>query len=158
MSIYVYLYLSISVYIYLYLSISIYIYLYLLLNFTSSWDFAIFREYWISKSRCNIWCSVRAQGWHQKLKRHGLHGFALDQPSINWIGPINRSEKMKRSEIVGNGRKHDQAKTCSTSIFLLISISAQRRVFFLKVQRCPRGNGWKQSEIAPSLGKKVVVL
>ena len=105
MSIYVYLCLSISVYIYLYLSISIYIYLYLLLNFTSSWDFAIFREYWISKSRCNIWCSVRAQGWHQKLKRHGLHGFALDQPSINWIGPINRSEKMKRSEIVGNGRE-----------------------------------------------------
>ena len=27
--------------------------------------------------------------------------------------------------------------------------------FILKVQRCPRGNGWKQSEIAPSLGKKV---
>lgn len=38
----------------------------LLLNFTSSWDFVIFREYWISRSRCNIWCSVRAQGWHQK--------------------------------------------------------------------------------------------
>ena len=36
------------------------------LNFTSSWDFVIFREYWISRSRCNIWCSVRAQGWHQK--------------------------------------------------------------------------------------------
>ena len=37
-----------------------------LLNFTSSRDFVIFREYWISRSRCNIWCSVRAQGWHQK--------------------------------------------------------------------------------------------
>ena len=37
-----------------------------ILNFTSSWDFVIFREYWISRSRCNIWCSVRAQGWHQK--------------------------------------------------------------------------------------------
>ena len=49
---------------------------------------------------------------------------------------------MKRSETVGNGRKHDQAKTCSTSIFFKINISAQRR-FFLKVQRCPRGNGWK---------------
>ena len=24
----------------------------------------------------------------KKLKRHGLHGFALDQPSINGIGPI----------------------------------------------------------------------
>ena len=45
----------------------IYIYIHnVLLNFTSSWDFVIFREYWISRSRCNIWCSVRAQGWHQK--------------------------------------------------------------------------------------------
>ena len=58
----------------------------------------------------------------------GLHGFALDQPSISGIGPINRSEKMKRSETVGNGRKrsetvgngrkHDQAKTCPTRISL----------------------------------------
>ena len=31
-------------------------------NFTSFWDFVIFREYWISRSRCNIWCTVRAQG------------------------------------------------------------------------------------------------
>ena len=90
--------------------------------------------------------------------RHGLHGFALDQPSINEIGPINPSEKMKRSETVGNSRKHDQAKTCPTRIsFLKINISAQRS-FFLKVQRCPRGNGWKQSEIAPSLGKKDMFL
>ena len=63
----------------------------------------------------------------------------------------------KQSETVGNGRKHDQAKTCSTRIFFLLSISAQRH-FFLKVQRCPRGNGWKQSEIAPSLGKKDMLL
>ena len=40
--------------------------------------------------------------------RHGLHGFALDQPSINEIGPINPSEKMKRSETVGNGRKRSE--------------------------------------------------
>jgi hypothetical protein len=33
------------------------------------------------------------KGGTKKLKRHGLHGFALDQPSINGIGPINRSEK-----------------------------------------------------------------
>ena len=26
------------------------------------------------------------------------------------------------------------------------------------LQRCPRGNGWKQSEIAPSLGKKDMFL
>ena len=50
--------------------------------------------------------------------RHGLHGFALDQPSINGIGPINPSEKMKRSETVGNSRKRDQAKTCLTRISL----------------------------------------
>ena len=31
-------------------------------NFTSSWDYPIFREHLISRSRCNIWCSVRAQG------------------------------------------------------------------------------------------------
>ena len=97
------------------------------------------------------------KGGTKKLKRHGLHGFALDQSSINGIGPINRSEKMKRSETVGNGRKHDQAKTCPTRISLKKNISAQR-IFFLKVQRCPRGNGWKQSEIAPSLGKKDMFL
>ena len=74
-------------------------------NFASSWDFGIFREYWISRSRCNICCSVRAQGSHEKTSASGLHGFALDQPFINGIGPINRSEKCKRSETVGNGRR-----------------------------------------------------
>ena len=34
--------------------------------------------------------------------RHGLHGFALDQPSINEIGPINPSEKK------WNGRKQSE--------------------------------------------------
>ena len=38
----------------------------------------------------------------EKLQRHGLHGFALDQPSIHGIGPINQSEKWKQSETVGN--------------------------------------------------------
>ena len=42
------------------------------------------------------------KGRTKKLQRHGLHGFALDQPSINRIGPVNRSEKWKRSETVGN--------------------------------------------------------
>ena len=78
-----------------------YVYIYIP-NFTSSWDFGSFREYWISRSRCNIWCSVRAQRSHEKNQRHDLHGFALDQPSIHGIGPINRSEKWKRSETVGN--------------------------------------------------------
>ena len=101
------------------------------------------------------------KGRTQKLKRHGLHGFALDQPDINGIGPINPSEKIKT---VGNGRKRSETvgnmirpKLFQPAFLLKINISAQRR-FFLKVQRCPRGNGWKQSEIAPSLGKKVVVL
>ena len=48
------------------------------------------------------------KGCAKKLKRHGLHGFALDQPSINGIGQINRSEKLKRSETVGNGRKRSE--------------------------------------------------
>ena len=64
----------------------------------------------------------------------------------------------ERGETVGNGRKHDQAKTCPTRISLKKKNISAQRSFFLKVQRCPRGNGWKQSEIAPSLGKKVVVL
>ena len=132
----------------------------IILNFTSSWDFVIFREYWISRSRCNIWCSVRAQWWHQKIKRHGLHGFALDQPSINGSGPINRSEKMKRSETVGDGRKRSETLS-GQNLFnphvFLKNKHFRATPFFLKVQRCPRGNGWKQSEIAPSLGKKVVV-
>ena len=62
----------------------------------------------------------------------------------------------KRSETVGNGRKHDQAKTCPTRISEKKHFRATH--FFLKVQRCPRGNGWKQSEIAPSLGKKDMLL
>ena len=37
---------------------------------------------------------------------------------------------MKRSETVGNGRKHDQAKTCPTRIFFKMSVSAQRSLFF----------------------------
>ena len=57
------------------------------------------------------------EGRTKKLQRHGLHRFALDQPSIHGIGSINRLEKWKRSETVGNGRKHDQAKTCPTCIF-----------------------------------------
>ena len=39
-------------------------------------------------------------------------------------------KKMKRSETVGNSRKHDQAKTCPTRISLKKNISAQRRFFF----------------------------
>ena len=48
------------------------------------------------------------KGGTKKLKRQGLHRFALDQPSINGIGLINRSEKMKRSETVGNSRKRSE--------------------------------------------------
>ena len=45
------------------------------------------------------------KGGTKKLKRHGLHGFALDQPSINGSGPKNRSEK---NETVGNGWKQSE--------------------------------------------------
>ena len=79
-----------------------------LLDFTSSWDFVIFREYWISRSRCNIWCSVRAQGWHQKTQASWFARVCTGSASINGIGPINRSEKKKRSEAVGNGRKRSE--------------------------------------------------
>jgi hypothetical protein len=66
------------------------------------------------------------KGRTKKLKRHGLHGFALDQPSINGIGPINRSEKMKRSETVGNMIRPKLVQPA----FLKKNISAQRSFFF----------------------------
>ena len=59
-----------------------------ILNFTSSWDFVIFREYLISTSRCNIGAVYAHKGRTKKLQRHGLNGFALDQPSIHGISPI----------------------------------------------------------------------
>ena len=81
------------------------------------------------------------KGRTKKLKHHGLHEFALDQTSINGIGPSNRSEKMKRSETVGNGRQRSETvgnmirpKLVQPACLLKISISAQRS-FFLKVQR-----------------------
>ena len=56
-------------------------------NFTSSWDFVIFSEYWISRSRCNIWCSVPAQGSHEKksaswFARVCLHWISLPQMEL----------------------------------------------------------------------------
>ena len=41
------------------------------------------------------------KGRTKKLQRHGLHRFALGQPSINGIGPINRQKN-------GNGRKRSE--------------------------------------------------
>ena len=60
-------------------------------------------------------------------------GFALDQPSINGIGPINPSEKMKQSETVGNSRKRSETwsgQNLFNPHILKISISAQRRFFW----------------------------
>jgi hypothetical protein len=47
------------------------------------------------------------KGRTKKLKRHGLHGLTLDQPSIDGIGPIKRSEKkplnlQKKNALRGN--------------------------------------------------------
>ena len=67
---------------------------------------------------------------------------------------------MKRSETVGNGRKQSETwsgQNLSNPHFLKKTFP-RNAVCFLKVQRCPRGNGWKQSEIAPSLGKKDMFL
>ena len=99
------------------------------------------------------------KGCTKKLEHHGLHGFALDQPSINGIGPIHRLKKWKRSETVGNGRKRSETVGNMIRPKLVQPAISQKKHFcathfFLKVQRCPRGNGWKQSEIAPSLGQK----
>ena len=52
------------------------------------------------------------KGRTKKKQRHGLHGFALDQPSINGIGPINRSE------YIGNGRKQS-ATVCIYYVYII---------------------------------------
>ena len=54
---------------------------------------------------------TRVRVARKKKQRHGLHGFALDQPSINGIGPINRSE------YIGNGRK--RSETVGNSMYIL---------------------------------------
>ena len=58
------------------------------------------------------------KGGTKKLKRHGLHGFALDQPYINGIGPINRSEKMKRSETALRGNAYLKSQMRVEQAFL----------------------------------------
>ena len=106
-----------------------------LLNFTSSWDFVFLGNIGYQGQDAIFGAVYAHKGRTKKLKRHGLHGFALDQPSINGIGPINRSEKMKRSETVGNSRK--RSETVGNMIrpklvqpaFFKISLSAQRRFF-----------------------------
>ena len=68
---------------------------------------------------------------------------------------------MKRSETVGNGWKRSETwsgQNLFNPHFFFIKHFRATPFFFLKVQRCPRGNGWKQSEIAPSLGKKDMFL
>ena len=74
-------------YIYTYIYIHTYIYIYTL-NFTSSWDFVIFREFGYQGQDAIFGAVYAHKGGTKQLKRHGLHGFALDQPSINGIGPI----------------------------------------------------------------------
>ena len=60
----------------------------------------------------------------------GLHWISLPYMEVVQLIVQKKWNGRKRSETVGNGRKHDQAKTCSTRIFLKISISAQRRFFW----------------------------
>ena len=59
-----------------------------------------------------------------------LHWISLPYMEVVQLIVQKKWNGRKRSETVGNGRKHDQAKTCSTRIFLKISISAQRRFFW----------------------------
>ena len=70
------------------------------------------------------------KGRTKKLKRHGSHGFALDQPSINGIGPTNRSEKMKRSETSETVGNMIRPKFVEPAFLFKINISAQRSFFF----------------------------
>ena len=120
---------------YIYICIYVHMYTLKLLNFTSSWDFVFLGNIGYQGQDAIFGAVYAHKGRTKKLKRHGLHGFALDQPSINGIGPINRSEKMKRSETVGNSRK--RSETVGNMIrpklvqpaFFKISLSAQRRFF-----------------------------
>ena len=114
------------------------------------WDFGIFGEYWISRSRCNIWCilvqSTRTSRVAQKsfsvMVCMGLHWISL--PYTELVQLIVQKN--------GNGRKQLEtwsAKNLSNPQYFKNKRFRATQFFFWKVQRCPRGNGWKQSEIAP---------
>ena len=85
------------------------------------------------------------KGCTTQLQRHGLHVFALDQPSINGFWSNYTFRKM---EIVGNSRK--RSETVGTMIRLNLSnphfFNNRYFICFWKVQRCPKGNGWKRLE------------
>ena len=88
------------------------------------------------------------KGGTKKLKRQGLHRFALDQSSINAIGLINRSEKMKRSETVGNSRKRSETwsgQNLSNPHFFKKPFRATPFFFWRSkgVQGETVGNSWK---------------
>ena len=84
--------------------------LHILPNFTSSWEFEIFREYGISRysrSRCNLWCSVRAQGSHEKTSASWFAwvctGSAFHKQNwSNYVIVQKNGNGRKRSEAVGN--------------------------------------------------------
>ena len=71
----------------------------LLSNFASSWNFGLLGNIGYQGQDAIFGAVYAHKGRTKKLQRHGLHGFALDQPSINRIGPF------RKMETVGNGRK-----------------------------------------------------
>ena len=116
--IYVYMYICIYVYmyicIYVYMYICIYVYMYIC-NCNELYMYSTY--YQISRAPgilgflgnigyqahdATFGAVYAHKGCTKKLQHHGLHGFALDQPSINGIGPFHRSET------VGNGRKRSE--------------------------------------------------
>ena len=84
------------------------------------------------------------KGRTKKLKRHGLHGLALDQPSIDGIGPIKRSEKKtfepsKKTALRGNAylfnKKMRVGQVLAWSCFRLFPTFSDRFIFFWTFNR-----------------------
>ena len=117
----------------------------MLSNFTCFWRFGIFREFWISRSRCNSWCSLRAEGLHNTTS---ASWFACACTGSAFHKRIWSNYTFRKMEIVGNSRK--RSDTVGTMIRLNLSnphfFNNRYFICFWKVQRCPKGNGWKRLE------------
>ena len=115
---YIHIYIYTYIHIYIYTYIHIYIYTYIYIKFHELLGFGIFREYWMSRSRCNIWGSVRAQRLHEKTWASWFARVCTGSAfhKRNWS-----NSSLRKMETVGNGRKRSET---------VGDIFAQRIFFF----------------------------
>ena len=109
----------------------------LLLNFTRSWNFGIFRVYWVLKSKCIISRNLRAQGSRDKVLTFAVF---VESMVHSWHWPSRESETVgnswKQSETVGNSRKQsgaarqDHVKIVNPPFFLTKKTVRAKPIFF----------------------------